>query len=136
MAYNQFTLETVVERFRLKLQGQADAFSTVPPASVSAHLRQALHLYSSLAQHSGTEKARSEFLVAPVLSEVWQQSGRKVMVFSRVDFPVDPAEALGALGDFLLNLTPVPLVGDAPVIMIVEAKREDVERGLGQCLAE
>ncbi len=46
------------------------------------------------------------------------------------------AEALGALGDFLLNLTPVPLGGDAPVIMIVEARREDVERGLGPCPAE
>jgi len=46
-----------------------------------------------LALAIGTEKARSEMIIAPVLIEVRRQMQRKISLFSGVDFPVDPSAA-------------------------------------------
>lgn len=38
--------------------------------------------------------------------------------------------------DFLLSQSPDQLIIEAPVIMLVEAKKADLNEGLGQCIAE
>ncbi|MEL6166422.1 MAG: hypothetical protein AAFR37_22660, partial [Cyanobacteria bacterium J06628_3] len=38
--------------------------------------------------------------------------------------------------DFLISLSPEQLVIEAPVVTLVEAKNDNIQSGLGQCMAE
>jgi hypothetical protein len=42
-----------------------------------------------LALALSTEKARSEFIIAPILAEVREQLGKRFSLFSGIDFTVD-----------------------------------------------
>ena len=83
-----------------------------------------------------TEKARSEFIVAPILAEVRKLMNHRISLFSGVDFNVDPAQGLNGTCDFILAASPVQLFLQRPVVMIVEAKNDNIKSGLGQCVAE
>jgi hypothetical protein len=83
-----------------------------------------------------SEKARSEFIVAPILLALRELSGERIAILSGQRFDVDPGRRLVGECDFLLMLSdPLPLVR-APVLAVVEAKKQDMEGGLGQCVAQ
>ena len=73
MAYNQFTIPQLERDFGLRIHRQTGLFSAAPPAAISDLLRLTLAQNSRLALPSGSEKARSEYLIAPILAEVCQQ---------------------------------------------------------------
>jgi hypothetical protein len=84
----------------------------------------------------GSEKARSEMIVAPVLLEVKRILESKISVFSGRDFTVDKRVGLNGICDFLISRSPEQLEIEAPAIVLVEAKRDNLNSGLGQCMAE
>ena len=94
MAYNDFTLEALKEQFGLKTDEQGDYFARATPLPVSEKLRQHLGEYVPLAIAIGTEKARSELVIAPVLLEVREQFAHPVSFFSGVEFNADPERGL------------------------------------------
>jgi hypothetical protein len=49
---------------------------------------------------------------------------------------VDIEQGLNGICDFVISHSPEVLVITAPVIIIVEAKKENINAGLGQCIAE
>ncbi|WP_366930939.1 hypothetical protein [Microcoleus sp. bin38.metabat.b11b12b14.051] len=57
-------------------------------------------------------------------------------MFSGVDFTVDTNLGLNGSCDFLISRSPELLIISAPIILIVEAKKENINAGLGQCAAE
>jgi hypothetical protein len=136
MAYNQFTIPRLTQRFGLSVTVQPALFVAAPPAELSDLLRQTLAANTRLALRSGSEKARSEYIIAPVLAEVYRQMQETVNLFSGVEFDVDPDQDLAGVCDFLFSLVPMSLAIEAPVISVVEAKKEDILRGIPQCLAE
>src|SRR5207302_1413993 len=79
MAYGDFTLERVEKELGVFAQ-PADLFPTAPPVAVPAWLREALDRGMLLALLS--EKARSEFIVAPVLLTARELSGNRVAIYS------------------------------------------------------
>ena len=83
-----------------------------------------------------TEKARSELIVANVLIELREKFERRISLFSGIDFNVDTENGLTGVCDFLISLSPMQSFLRAPVIVLVEAKKEDPAPGLGQCVAE
>ena len=56
--------------------------------------------------------------------------------FSGIDFTVDAAAGLNGVCDFLISRAPEQFMLSAPVVALVEAKRDDIHEGLGQCVAE
>ena len=58
------------------------------------------------------------------------------MYFSGINFTVDPAQGLNGNCDFLITYSEELLLVTAPIITLVEAKKEDLNGGLGQCIAE
>ena len=67
---------------------------------------------------------------------VRELSGGRVSFLSGPRLDVDPARRLTGECDFLLSLTdPLPRVRP-PLLAILEAKRNDIEAGLGQCAAQ
>ena len=66
-------------------------FTTIAPVTVSDLLRQTLAENVPVALDISTEKARSEFIIAPVLMEVRRQLHARISLFSGVEFNVDIA---------------------------------------------
>jgi hypothetical protein len=136
MAYDDFPLEALIEQFGLKTDEQGDYFAAVPPATISEGLQRHLRQYVSRAIAIGTEKARSEFIIAPVLVELLEQATEPVSIFSGVEFNPDPERGLRGVCDFLLSLSPEQLTVRAPVVALVEAKIENLKLVINQCIAE
>jgi len=136
MAYNDFSLEALIEQFGLQTDEQGDYFAATPPAVISGGLRKHLSQYVPRAIAIGSEKARSEFIIVPVLVEVLEQATRPVSIFSGVEFNPDPERGLRGVCDFLLSLSPEQLTIRAPVVAVVEAKNENLKLGINQCIAE
>ena len=84
-----------------------------------------------------TEKAKSEFLIAPILNELQQNNQDVFAVYSGFNFDVDKEKGLQGFCDFLLAKLPLNIVPDAPIIAVVEAKLNDViTAAVPQCAAE
>jgi hypothetical protein len=135
MAYNQFTLQRCQADFGLTLNSVPDLFPGVPPVPLPARLREQLPAAAEWALAVSTEAARSQLLIAPLLFEVWRAGGHRVALYAGTRFDVDEAAGLTGVCDFILSRPPqLPFV-TAPVMMIVEAKNEDIWGGAGQCAA-
>lgn len=135
MAYSDFNLAKARDAFGLTLQEEPDLFTSVSPIAPSDILTTVLADYIPLATAIATEKARSEFLIAPILAEVRRQLDYRISLFSGSEFSVDPAQGLQGFCDYIISASQEQLLITAPVMMIVEAKREDIIGGLGQCIA-
>ena len=136
MAYSNWTLETVQKAFDLEAVNAAGIFADIEPVDPSAHLTTALARNVPLAFAIGTEKAKSELIVSAVLVELWEHFDRHISFFSGIDFNVDAENGLTGVCDFLISLSPAQFHLEAPVIILVEAKRDNLTIGLGQCVAE
>ncbi|MGB8699966.1 MAG: hypothetical protein WCD18_11165 [Thermosynechococcaceae cyanobacterium] len=135
MAYSDFTLAKVCETFDLEVEESHNLFSAIQGIEPSEHLMSTLEENILLATAIGTEKARSEFLIAPILSEVRRQSNYQVGLFSGTEFNVDPNSGLIGFCDFILSRSKEQYYISAPVLIIIEAKNENIKGGLGQCIA-
>lgn len=89
----------------------------------------------SLATAINTEKARSELIIMPLLTEVKRYLKGRISLFSGVEFNVDPEHGLNGTCDFILTRSPEQFFITEPVITIIEAKQENIPSGLGQCIA-
>ena len=136
MAYRNFTLEAVVTKFQLEITESANLFSEIEPVALRSDFAADLARNVQLASAINTEKAKSELIVAPVLVELREQTGRRISLFSGIDFSVDADSELTGVCDFLVSLSPVQHLLQAPVLALVEAKKDDLTLGLGQCAAE
>ena len=136
MAYSNFTLETVQKAFQLESVQTVGIFSETEPIEPSMELTKALAKKVPLAVAIGTEKAKSEMIVADLLVELREHFEHRISLFSGIDFNVDTENDLTGVCDFLVSLLPNQYYLEAPVIILVEAKKDDLITGLGQCVAE
>lgn len=83
-----------------------------------------------------SEKACSEFIIAPILLFIREVYQGQIGIYSGTRFDIEPSRGLRGVCDFILGSGPVLPAVQAPVFMIVEAKKNDIEEGLGQCAAE
>ena len=133
--YSKFTLENAKTNFELTLEEDRDLFNKIQPVQPSEILRTILQEYIPLATAINTEKARSELLISQILADVRRQLNYRISLFSGTEFNVEAELGLQGYCDFLLSLSPEQYFITAPVIIIVEAKNENIIRGLGQCVA-
>jgi hypothetical protein len=136
MAYSDFKLKELVKQFDLTLSENQDLFADRSEVESSEILKLALKENAALAVDINTEKARSELIIAPILLEVRRQLNYQIGLFSGSEFNVAPEKGLNGTCDFLMSLSAERLFISAPVITIVEAKKEDIKAGFGQCAAE
>ena len=135
MAYNNFTLAEVTDRFELNLSSLP--FCQELPVAVPSELFSAIFReWFPLAQQARSEKAKSELLISPVLLEVRKLVHNSIELFSGEEFSVDREQGLNGFCDFLLSKSTTPYIIEAPVVMLVEANRGELDLGLGQCIAE
>lgn len=133
MAYSDFTLEKAAAVLGITTQ-EADLFPKLVPLSIPSWLNETLGKRTQLALIS--EKARSEFIIVPILLACRDLSQNSLAIFSGQRLDVDPAQGLIGECDFILAIAPPLPPLRSPVITVVEAKKNDVEAGLGQCIAQ
>lgn len=136
MAYNEFSLDRVRRDFSLVVNDKVDMFQHIREVPVSASLQSTLEEYVPLAIAIGNEKARSELIIAPILLEARRMTGGRIGFFSGAEFNVARESGLYGSCDFILSRSPMQIILSAPVMMIVEAKHENLKACLGQCAAE
>ena len=135
MAYSDFNLAKVQKTFNLTFDETRNLFTDIEPIATSDMLKALLIDYIPLATSIATEKARSEFLIAPILADLRKLLKNKVSLFSGNEFNVDPTKGLQGFCDYILSFSQEQLFISAPVMFIFEAKKEDINGGLGQCIA-
>ena len=135
MAYSDFKLEQVVKQFSLTQTGGI-MFDSVTAIAPSDWLSETLASCQLFGLHSGTEKARSEFIVAPILVEISRRNPDRFEIYSGKSLDVDRQLGLNGECDFLISKFAGSRVIQAPLISVVEAKRQDIDVGLGQCSAQ
>ena len=110
-------------------------FDALPAESVAPDFEQSIREGADLASAINTEKARSEFVIAPLLFELWRRHRGQFSIFSGVELVADANRGLNGICDFLLAQSASQHIMTLPILSIVEAKNENLRSGLGQCIA-
>ena len=133
MAYRDFTLDQVEKLLGVTIQ-MLDLFPALTPLPVSEWLSEALAQGKGLAFFS--EKARSEFIVCPVLLDTRRLSHKWFTIHSGQRLDVQAERGLVGECDFILSASPTALIIRSPKVAVVQARENDVEVGLGECIAQ
>ncbi len=133
MAYSDFTLKAVKEKFQLTINESPKIFNAIAQQQPSKLLVDTLEFNVPLALAINTEKSRSEMIIVPILLEIKRRANSQISLFSGNEFNIDKSQGLNGDFDFLISLSPEQIYIQAPVLAIVEAKKENLNLGLGQC---
>jgi hypothetical protein len=136
MSYSDFTVGKVKQTFGIETIEGKTFFPLITPVVPSSTLLEVLEETLPLAVASPSEKAKSELIISPILVEVRKYLQRRVSLFSGQDFTVDASVGLVGICDFLITRSIEQLEVESPVIVLVEAKKADINSGMGQCMAE
>ncbi len=131
MPYSSFTISKVEKEFQLKVT-TGTFFPDLTRAQPSQWLADLLSRTIPFATAVGTEKARSEFIIAPLLFELLQSLHSEISLFSGRDFTVAPELGLNGICDFMITRSQDEISIKAPAIVIIEAKKGELDVGWGQ----
>ncbi len=133
MAYSDFTLDDLRQKFGIENK-RVRILEDISPLEPSENLVKALEEVEELPIRS--EKAKSEWIVVPILKELRHRSGKFFTIYSGDHLNVDEASGLKGECDFILAKDIGTFDINYPIIQIVEAKKNDVEIGVPQCAAQ
>jgi len=136
MSYSDFNFSEIKNKFQLSFVEVTGVFSTYTSRNPEPWLISFLAQTIPLALAINTEKARSELIVAPLLLGLKNLFNGSISIFSGNDFTVDASLGLNGRIDFLISRSSEQLFIEAPVAIIVEAKNENLNGGIPQCIAE
>jgi hypothetical protein len=136
MSYSSFTNELIKEKFGVEQTLKRGIFKSVPKRTPSNWLLETLSKTRDFALSQGSEKARSEYIIAPVFYELREQTDNQVSIFSGRKFDIDKKLKLEGFCDFLVSRSPSQVILESPVVIAVEAKQDKFEKGTTQCIAE
>ena len=126
----------IESNFGIKIADKVGIFDQIPESEYSDFLGQTLQDNIALALAINTEKARSELIVTPILVELRKHFNYQISFFSGKEFNIDPEKGLNGFCDFLISRSPEQLLIKTPVVALVEAKNDNLQNGLPQCMAE
>ena len=135
MAYNKFRIEHLKEKLNLTILNEYWLNSGLPPFPNDAILDSLLSDAPKL--FLGSEKARSEFIVTPVLQALNRKNRGRFTIFSGYEFNIDKKIELNGFCDFILAVAANSYVIEAPAFFVVETKKTDIDdNAIAQCAAE
>lgn len=133
MAYSDFTLADLESKFGMSNRKKR-LFEKVKAIPLTHRLKEELIQASELPMR--TEKAKSEWIVAPILGALRRRNDKFFTIHSGENLSGD--EALGLKGecDFILSKDSGSFDLNYPIFQIVEAKKNDIDIGVPQCAAQ
>ena len=136
MAFSDFkTIPDVQEKFRIR-HVENDFIETQHTADPSEQFLQELEFSRQYIDVFASEAARCEAVIFPVLREVYKGYAEHYALW--IKKPIAYDDILNGTPDYFVSTRSElgKLVVGTPLIMLVEAKKNDFEQGWGQCLAE
>jgi hypothetical protein len=133
MAFGGFgNLGEVALTYQIRLH--PEPFLQPVPMKVDDSFRRRLEFDKVNAPVNVSEQAISEFLIAPVLQEIWRVYSDALMIWSHVQF--GQASPLKGFPDYFFSKrSPLGRVLDQPYVLFALAKGDDFDAGWAQCLA-
>jgi hypothetical protein len=128
MTYSYFTVGKVKQTFGIETIENTTFFPAIEPVTPSAMLVEILDETLPLAVALPSEKAKSELVISPILVAVRKHLKHQVSLFFGQDFTVDAAAGLIGICDFLISRSIEQLEIESPVMVLVEAKKADINR--------
>jgi hypothetical protein len=133
MNYNKFSFDRIKRRFNLN-EVQKDLFEGVTPIEPSEWLKETMEITADLPIK--TEKARTEFILMPILLELRKRTEHVFTIYSGEYFNVEPREGLAGPTDIILSMGAESYSISSPVMSIVQAYKNNLDLGLGKCVAQ
>lgn len=135
MAYNKFKIEQLQQKLMLHVIKQAWMPDNFKPFGDDILLKNLLQETEGV--FLGSEKARSEFIITPVLQALLRKNKNRFSVFSGYEFNIDKKANLNGFCDFILSSVTNSLRMESPAFFVVETKKTDVDdNAIAQCGAE
>ena len=135
MAFSNFqTIGDVQKAYGIKYQD--GVFVAPTELAPSTEFVQRLRFTVENVDVFSSEGSRTELIIAPILIEIYQKYADRFSFWVQKPMSADPL--LSGVPDYIFG-TKSPLgktVLESPLVLIVEAKKNDFEQGWGQCLAE
>ena len=134
MAYRNFTLETLEQKFGIREMG-IQLFETKKVQRVEPSEKLKMDLEDANIITLSTEKAVSERLVAPILAEIGKRNDF-IQIFSGEIIVGDKKQGLNGEIDFIFSRTPWTLKPKNPLLCVTESKLGLVDKGVDQAAAQ
>ena len=131
--YSSFSFKAVKKQFGLK-SVKGILFDDLQPLQPSDGLLDFLGKTSKMAIVS--EKSRSEWIVAPIMVEMKSRNLDKMNVLSGENMDVAKEQSLTGECDFIFVKDPDALTVESLIFCLVEAEKNDLMSGIGQCAAQ
>lgn len=133
MAYSQFNYKRVRQELNVHNQ-QTVLFPTLESIEPSEWLEKTLHKTQYFALFS--EKARSEAIVFPILTEITEKNNYKISLYSGAILNADETRGLNGECDFILGSGLQDFEIETPLFCMIEAEDNDIEKNIPQCIAQ
>ena len=137
MAFSDFkTIPEVLEKFRIRYTVKDFVEIEEIPGTPSEQFLQDFEFCLQNIDVFASEAARCEAIIFPILKEIYKSYAENYALWIKKAIIYD--ETLNGTPDYLISTRSelgLPVVG-TPLIILVEAKKNDFDQGWGQCLSE
>ena len=134
MAYSDFSLDDLESKFGVTNHKKRLFPTTVKSIPLSRRLKEDLIEAQELPVRS--EKAKSEWIVVPILRELRRKNNKFFTIHSGENLTGDDAVGLRGECDFIIAKDVGSVALNFPIFHIVEAKKNDIDIGVPQCAAQ
>lgn len=135
MAFSDYkNIAQVQQEFGIKYQEQS--FIVAQPVEPPAHFREEFDFNQKNIAVFTSEAARTELVISPILREIYKRFHERYSFW--IQKTISYNDKLNGTPDYLIATRSAlgKTVLDLPLVVVVEAKKNDFEQGWGQCLAE
>jgi hypothetical protein len=133
MAYSDFTLSDLESKFGMQHQKSRISF---PSNLIEPSQKLIEDLQESVNMPIKSEKARSEWIVVPILRELRRINDNFFTIYSGENLTADKEKGLIGECDFILSKDTKSYEISFPIFQIVEAKKNDLDEGIKQCASQ
>lgn len=133
MAYSEATFPKLKSLYGILQDYKRLDLGTIPPLQPSRRLAEDIEEGTQMVINS--EKAKSEFILAPIFKEL-QRNNPNTTLFSGISLNIEGEKLLNGTPDFMISARPRRANIEAPIFCVVEAKNGIIEEGFAQCAAE
>ncbi len=135
MAFSDFkNISEVQKKYNIKYK--EEVFIEAQEIQPSENFVKDFEFYKENIDVFSSEASRSEVIISPILREVYKKYHKKYSFWIQKSISYD--NILCGTPDYILSEKSElgKTVLEKPIVIVVEAKRNDFEQGWGQCLAE
>lgn len=132
LTFSQVTFKVLKEQFGSRAES-VPFLPNITPLPLPGWLQQYLAINPLVPTVTKSEKAISEVVIAPILVAVKEYCNGQIGIFSG-----EPLSGAGLVGicDFIITTNPRAYLPEPPIMVLVQAKRQDLLSSIPQCVAE